>query len=128
MSDVPLPHRREFSRVPVHLRAEVTVAGARLPDGTMESLSLKGGFFRCSAPPDEGVRCEVRLHLDGTEIEVHTQGHVVRQGVDGAAIQFDEIVGVDSLEHLRNLILFNAPDPGQVEQEFHDHLGLKRDA
>ena len=128
MSDVPLPHRREFSRVPVHLRAEVSVAGVPLPEGIMESLSLKGGFFRCGTPPAEGARCEVRLHLDGTEIEVRTQGHVVRQATDGVAIQFDEIVGVESLEHLRNLILFNARDPAQVEQEFHEHLGLKRDA
>ncbi|MDZ4672899.1 MAG: PilZ domain-containing protein [Gemmatimonadota bacterium] len=125
MSDVPFPHRREFSRVPVHLRVEVFVAGVRLPEGTMESLSLKGGFFRCATPPAEGARCDIRLHLDGTEIEVHTQGHVVRQSADGSAIQFDEIVGVDSLEHLRNLILFNAHNPAQVEQEFHDHLGLK---
>jgi hypothetical protein len=128
MPDVPFPHRREFSRVPVHLRTEVSVAGIRLPEGTMESLSLKGGFFRCALPPSEGARCDIRLHLEGTEVEVHTQGHVVRQGRDGAAIQFDEIVGVDSLEHLRNLILFNSHNPAQIEQEFHDHLGLKRDA
>jgi hypothetical protein len=126
MSDVPL-HRREFSRVQVHLRAEVTVAGIRLPEGTMEQLSLKGGFFRCGAPPVEGARCDVRLHLEGTDIAVHAQGHIVRRGPDGAAMQFDEIVGVDSLEHLRNLILFNSRNPAQVEQEFHDHLGLKRD-
>jgi len=127
MSDVPFPHRREFSRVPVHLRAEVLVGGTLLPEGIMESLSLKGGFFRCGTPPAEGVRCEVRLHLDGTAVEVHTQGHVVHRAADGAAIQFDEIVGVDSLDHLRNLILFNSHNPAQVEQEFHDHIGLMRD-
>ncbi len=128
MSDVPFSHRREFSRVPVHLRAEVSVDGTRLPDGTIESLSLKGGFFRSAAPPAAGVRVDVRLHLEGTEVEVHTQGHVVRVAPDGAAIQFDEIVGVDSLEHLRNLILFNSHNPTQVEQEFHQHLGLRPDA
>jgi len=125
MSDVPFPHRREFSRVPVRLRAEVTVAGTRLPEGTMEQLSLKGGFFRSEARPEAGARCDIRLHLDGTELTVHTQGHVVRLIPGGCAIQFDEVIGVDSLEHLRNLILFNSHNPAQVEQEFHDHLGLK---
>lgn len=128
MPDTPFAHRREFSRVPVHLRADVSVDGTRLPDGTIESLSLKGGFFRTGAPPAEGARVDVRLHLEGTEVEVHTQGHVVRVSAEGAAIQFDEIVGVDSLEHLRNLILFNSHNPTQVEQEFHQHLGLRPDA
>ncbi|MEO8633766.1 MAG: PilZ domain-containing protein [Gemmatimonadales bacterium] len=127
MPDDPIPHRREFSRVPVQLRAEMSVAGVQLPEGVMESLSLKGGFFRGTTVPPVGTRCDVRLHLEGTEIEVHTQGHVVRQSVEGAAIQFDQIVGIDSLEHLRNLVLYNSHDPAQVEQEFHDHLGLLRD-
>lgn len=128
MPDVPFPHRREFSRVPVHLRAEVSVGGAPLAEGTFENLSLKGGLFRSKALPAPGARVDVRLHLEGTEIEVHAQGTVVRPGAGGVAIQFTEIVGIDSLEHLRNLILFNTHDPHQVEQEFHEHLGLKRDA
>ena len=127
MSDVPAPHRREFSRVAVQLRAEVTVGGIRLPEGAMEQLSLKGGYFRSTAAPAPGSRCEIRLHLDGSDITVHTEGHIVRCMPGGCAIQFDEVVGVDSLEHLRNLILYNAEDPAKVEQEFHDHLGLKRD-
>ncbi len=128
MADVPMPHRREFSRVPVHLRADVTLDGGVRLEGTMENLSLKGGFLRTTGQAADGTPCDVRLHLEGTEVEVHAQGKVVRPGPGGVAIQFMEIVGIDSLEHLRNLILFNTHDPDQVEQEFHDHLGLKRDA
>ena len=51
MTDVPLPHRREFSRVPVHLQAEVTLDGGTRLDGTLENLSLKGGFLRTAAAP-----------------------------------------------------------------------------
>lgn len=127
MQDVPFPHRREFSRVPVHLIAEVTVDGVRYAGGTMENLSLKGGFFRIANGPAEGAVCDVRMHLDGTEVVVHAQGTVVRMGPAGCAIQFTEIVGLDSLEHLRNLILFNSHDPAQIEHEFHAHLGLKRE-
>ncbi len=126
MGEVPFPHRREFSRVAVHLNTEVTTAeGAVHTDGAMENLSLKGGFFRTASPPPEGAVVDVRLHLDGTEVTVHAQGFVVRAGPAGCAIQFTEIIGVDSLEHLRNLILFNTHDPHQVEREFHDHLGLR---
>lgn len=127
MTEVPHAHRREFSRVAVQLRTEVVADGVTHLDGTMESLSLKGGFFRVAAPPAQGAECDVRLHLEGTEIEVHARGKVVRSGPDGCAIQFFEIVGADCLDHLRNLIRFNTHTPDQVEQEFHDHLGLQRD-
>jgi hypothetical protein len=125
MLDAPFPHRREFIRVAVHLRTEVTVQGTTHRDGTMENLSLKGGFFRTAGAPAEGELCEVRLHLDGTDVQVHARGQVVRSGPAGCAIQFSEIVGIESLEHLRNIILYNSHDPAQVEQEFHAHLGLK---
>jgi hypothetical protein len=127
MSDVPIPHRREFSRVDVHLQSEVTVDGGVHLNGSMESLSLKGGFFRVANPPAVGSACDIRLHLEGTDIEVRAHGKVVRTTPEGCAFQFVEIVGVDCLEHLRNLIRFNTHTPNQVEQEFHDHLGLQRD-
>lgn len=127
MSEVPIPHRREFSRVNVHLRGEITAEGVAHVDGTIEDLSLKGAFFRAAVTPRIGVSCDVRLRLDGTEIEVHALGKVVRITPDGCAIQFTEIIGIDCLEHLRNLILFNAADTGQVEREFHGHLGLRQD-
>jgi hypothetical protein len=118
--------RREFSRVAVHLKAEVHADGKTHREGTMENLSLKGGFFRTATQLADGLSVDVRLHLDGTEIEVHTRGFVVRGGPEGFAIQFTEIVGLDSLEHLRNIILLNTHNPHQVEEEFHKHLGLKR--
>ena len=120
--------RREFSRVPVQLPAEVRLAAGGRLEGTMEHVSLKGGLFRTGASIAEGAACDVRMRLPGTGIEVLAQGTVVRPGEGGVAIQFLGIVGIDSLEHLRNLIRFNAGDPGQVEREFRDHLGLKRDA
>lgn len=128
MSDGQERQRREFSRVPIHLRAEVTAGGKVHRDGTMENLSLKGGFFRVADAPVEGDSLDVLLHLDGTDIVVHANGFVVRGGPEGCAIQFTEIIGLDSLEHLRNLIRFNAQTQQieQVEQEFQEHLGLKR--
>ena len=34
-------------------------------------------------------------------------------------------VPLDDLEHLRNLIRFNADDPNAVQEEFDAHVGLK---
>jgi len=51
---------------------------------------------------------------------------VVRSAPDGIAIHFRELLGLDSYEHLRNLILHNAVDPDQAEQEFESHIGLRK--
>lgn len=123
MSHVPYSHRREYSRVTVHLKAELTVGEVHRV-GTMENISLKGGFFRTDGGPAEGARCQIQMHLEGTEVDVRVVGKVVRSGPAGCAVQFVEIMGIDSLEHLRNIILFNTHDPAQVEREFQGHPGL----
>jgi hypothetical protein len=114
--------------VAVNLRSEVTGEGTPPLEGIMENLSFKGGFFRTGRALAEKEDCCIRLHLEGADVAIHIRGHVVRSGPAGCAIQFTEIVGIDSLEHLRNLILFNSHDPSQVRQEFHAYLGLRRDA
>ncbi len=56
----------------------------------------------------------------------HEISHAIaRHGKDGCAVQIHELLGLDSYEHLRNLILYNAEDPGTAESEFGSHLGLK---
>jgi hypothetical protein len=40
------------------------------------------------------------------------------------AIQFTS-VDEESVEHLRNLVLFNAEDGNQVEHEFEVHVGIR---
>lgn len=126
MADQNFSDQREFSRAPVHMRAEVSAGDRIYAGGAMESLSLKGGFYRIAQPPEAGTKVMVRLHLTDTDITIRARGVVIRQLPDGCGIQFTEIVGVDSLEHLRNLIRFNAEDPVKVEHEFDEHVGLKR--
>ncbi len=124
---VPADQRRVFSRVAVELPGVLILDGGAQVAGTMGALSLGGGFFRTAGRVPVGTACEVRLPLEGAEAEVHALGRVVRQGEGGLGIEFRELVGLDSLEHLRSLVRFNTGDPGRVEQEFHEHLGLSRE-
>ncbi|MGE0684275.1 MAG: hypothetical protein AB7P69_25630, partial [Candidatus Binatia bacterium] len=68
------------------------------------------------------------LLLGGKEspVRVEVGGKVVRVDTDGMGVEITEIVGVESFEHLRNLVRYNSADTDQVEQEFHDHIGIKR--
>ena len=51
---------------------------------------------------------------------------MVRATPEGFAVAIVELIGLDSLEHLRNLILYHVPNPDQVVHEFLEHNGLLR--
>jgi len=38
----------------------------------------------------------------------------------------DELLGLETYWHLRNLVLSNAPDPGVAEVEITNHVGIRR--
>lgn len=127
MPDVPIPHRREFSRVAVSPNIELTVAGVLVADAQVDNLSLRGLLVRSDERPEPDSSCGLVLRLGGTAAEVRATGRVVRTTDHGFAVRFIEIMGLDSLEHLRNLIRYNSHDPNRVEQEFTTHLGLEAD-
>jgi PilZ domain len=127
MADPHQPPRREFTRVSVSPQAFISADGREVPGPVVLNLSLKGLLLQTPSPPPVGTACDVRLHLADTDILVHASGRVVRHATGGCAIEFTEIVGLDSFEHLRNLVLLNSRHPDQVEEEFHNHLGLKRE-
>lgn len=127
MTDVPVPHRREFSRVSVHPVIDLTINGEPVAGPQVENLSLRGVLVRSGLRPAADSPCALTLRLNGTVAEVRAIGRVVRTTEDGFAIRFTEIVGLDSLEHLRNLIRYNSHEPNRVEEEFRNHLGLEAD-
>lgn len=128
MTEVPMSHRREFSRVQVSPVVDLTVSGATVPDARVGNVSLQGMLVVSGLRPAAESPCAIVLRLEGALAVVRASGSVVRTTDAGFAIRFTEIVGVDSLDHLRNLIRYNSHEPGLVEQEFREHLGLKPDA
>ncbi|HWA16465.1 MAG TPA: PilZ domain-containing protein [Gemmatimonadales bacterium] len=127
MSDVPIPHRREFTRVEVHPVIDLTVGGRPVTDARVGNLSLRGVLVLSAERPAAEMACSVTIRLGGTAADVAATGRVGRTTPVGCAIQFTEILGLDSLEHLRNLIRYNSHNPNEVEQEFRNHLGLEAD-
>lgn len=120
--------RREFVRVP--LRVEVLVKGKDSFELSASSLdlSLRGVRINQLAELQPGEDCELSLVL-GTGAEaarVEILGRVVRVSDESMGLEFLGIRGVESLDHLRRLVLYNAPDAGAVEEEFRDRWGLKK--
>ncbi len=121
------PVQREFSRVATHRRVVVAVDDHVPVFGESRDISLKGLYVRTAERPPVGACCTVRVPLaDDPRIpDIEARGRIVREDETGFAVEFHEI-GIQSYEHLRNLILHNATDPARIKRELDEHVGLKR--
>ncbi len=120
------PNQREFTRVHVQVKVEVTALGRTIHSTQPQDLSLKGLMIRTEERLPHGTPCQVRLLLGDQQTEILAEGEVVRDYEDGFAVQFSRLLGVESYEHLRNLVLYNSPDTERIEQELHAHLGPRQ--
>lgn len=119
-------NHREFTRVPVHVRAEVTGGGLSISGSATQNLSLKGMLLICSERLPEATECRVTLFLGDGQLQIQAEGTVSRATPEGLAIQFTRIIGLESLEHLRNLLLLNSRDTDKVELELNEAAGIHR--
>ena len=117
-------NNREFTRVHSGIPVDVEAGGKKI-SGDAGNISLAGLWLPTTVPVPEQSPCRVTMHLSGA-ITIRANGVVVRSEPDGIAVQFLELLGLESYEHLRNLIHYNAVDPPTAELEFDSHLGLRR--
>ena len=119
-------NHREFIRIPIQVRAEVKGGGLCIASSATQNLSLKGMLVTCAEQLPEGTACEITLRLGDGSIQIQAEGTVIRSYPEGIALQFTRILGLESFEHLQKLLLYNAPDPDQVEHEFNESTGIHR--
>lgn len=119
---------REFSRVPVHIVAAATAEATDPVAGRVRDISLNGVFIQTRLPMPVGARCSVLIQLAGLADGplVRCMGEVIRRDDEGMAIHFVQVIGEDSFEHLKNLVLYNSKEVDRVESEMKGHTGLKR--
>src|SRR5262245_49098471 len=119
-------NRREFTRVPMQRTVEVTSTKGNPIIHQVKDVSLNGLYLQCEQPLPLGTDCRVTFFLGEKEDpQIVIYGQVARVDASGMGIEITEIVGIESFEHLRNLVLYNSSDINQVEQEFHNHIGIK---
>jgi len=120
--------RREFVRVPLHVDVQLKGSGELVLTTSTQDLSLRGVRIAHVEQLTPGEECELSLVLGtgGEAVRVEIIGRVVRISAESMGLEFLGIRGVESLDHLRRLVLYNAPDAGLVEAEFREHRGLKK--
>lgn len=118
---------RKSSRVPLALSADVRIDGV-VRRFAVINLSLGGVAVATEEPLPSGAACHVALLLDGGEemVRCDLEGVVVHTRAGEAGIAFSEVAGLESFEHLHNLLLYNASDPERIVGEFGHFLGLRR--
>ena len=127
MSNKTTKDHREFSRVDIKICAIVEAKGEEIVSTGTQDVSMKGLFVEGKTDWSLGTECEIRLILEGRDpsVNIAVKGKVQRITEKGVALLFTE-VGLEAYEHLHNLVMLNSDDPEKVEQEFSDHLGLRK--
>lgn len=117
---------RRFTRVSVPLIADVTIGGALL-HLVVRNLSMDGLCLETASSLPRGVKCRVALrHPDpGSAPWMVAEAVVVRTSEHDAGIHLITLTGLQSLDHLRTIILYHAEDPDRAVAEFDAHWGLK---
>lgn len=120
--------RREFLRVPLRFPIEVQGENREIEGAHTLDLSLRGVSVEVGSAYREGEECELSLKLgDGPDApSIDIVGRVVRCQDGGLAVEFVGLKGLESLDHLRNLVLYNAEDPAKVEEEIAARKGIER--
>ncbi|MBF0500436.1 MAG: PilZ domain-containing protein [Candidatus Riflebacteria bacterium] len=122
-----LTDQRKSTRVFPHIEVELTHPEMGIIPCQTRDISMKGiAIDGCRSFPI-GAECGIIFHLGGKDAgnRIELRGRVARSDSNGMALEFTEILGMESFEHLRNLIFYNAGPDDDIENEVRDSLGLK---
>jgi hypothetical protein len=113
-----MDNKRRFSRVTAIFDVTLTRADGIFLAGTLRDIAVQGAFIICEPAMELGTLVEVTILLHGgiDDIPVKARATVVRREEGGLGVHFTE-VDIESVEHLRNLITFNAQEPDIVWEE-----------
>ncbi len=118
---------REFRRSQVQVQTEVRLDNGIVLDGEGVDISLRGMRFLTEHALPVGKRVHVHVILEGGSESPHLalEARIARVESGGVALEFTT-VDADSIEHLRRLVLYNASNADQVQEEIASHLGIER--
>jgi hypothetical protein len=121
-----MSEQREFTRVAGALEVEMT-CGERVVHGHVRNLSMKGVLAECEGDLTAGADCLVAVTVDrDASLTIRASGQIVRASDGSVAIEFIELLGLESYWTLRNWVTYNAPDGADTDAEFAAHIGLRR--
>ena len=105
----------------VHFETRVTLKTDKSEieaEANSKDISLKGIFVGTEKRIPVGTPCDIEILLMGTStrLALSIKCIITRQDASGLGIAFDS-VDIDSFIHLKNIVMYNASDPEDIEKE-----------
>lgn len=113
-----MDNKRRFSRVTTVFDVTLKTPEGLVIVGTLRDIAIQGAFITCEPELELGAPVDVTILLHGgiDDIPVNARATVVRREEEGLGVHFTEI-DIESVEHLRNIIAYNAAEPDIVWEE-----------
>lgn len=89
------------------LTATVRLPNGGVAQGELREVSINGLHVAMDVPPKSMGPCHVGLLLKTEQgpLEVQATGSIIQASEFGVVVHVESVVGVESLEHLRGLVL-----------------------
>jgi len=124
------PDLREWTRIDEVVEVIYEVDSGPIVRGMSRNLSATGVLVDApSEAVDVGAEGKLTLArgVGNDRVVILGYAEVVRVGHEQLALHITALTGEESYAHLRNLIVYNAAgEAAKAEQEFQDHIGLRR--
>ncbi|MCI5124168.1 MAG: PilZ domain-containing protein [Candidatus Electrothrix sp. AR5] len=119
-------NKRKFTRMHVHLDADLDFGSQHFYRNSVEDISLGGLYVNGDFQQQEGDICTVSLnHSELDEIlEIHATCSVVRSNGQGVGLEFVSMK-LDDFCHLQTVLLYQADDPAILGTEFVNNINLE---
>ena len=114
--------RRQFTRVPLTVSAELRVPDGRRVRGETSDLSLMGAFVLADAMLAPLTECDMYLLVEGRQpspVRLRLRGKVVRAAENGFAVQFTAMTR-ECYDNIKIILQYRA-DQDQIEKEGQRH-------
>ncbi|WP_339136075.1 MAG: PilZ domain-containing protein [Candidatus Electrothrix sp. GW3-4] len=119
-------NKRQFTRLHIHLDANLDFGAQRYYRHAVENISLGGLYVRGDFKQQLGDICTISLNqseLDAT-LEIHATCSVIRSSEQGIGLEFISMK-LDDFCHLQTVLLYQADDPFVLGTEFVNNMNLE---
>jgi hypothetical protein len=117
-TDTPSDERRQFSRIPFQVSADLESGSHQHHSIKVIDISLNGLLIEKPSDWNGNMKdtYKVTLRLEGAEVEIDMQVSVAH--IDDAAVGFNcEHIDLDSITHLKRLVELNLGDEALLTRE-----------
>jgi PilZ domain len=112
-----MDNKRYFKRINFHIEAAAKINNI-IYAGELYDIALKGALIKMKKKPDKysGKKCSVILNLPNSNIKLEFEAKIVHQNNNYIGFKFNG-ADVDSITHLRRLLVLNTGDEEGIDRE-----------